>query len=483
MAVASVAALALRENLAIAPERLDAFAPYLLYTLAIAGPILVMLELDRSVWRFSGLADYVRATYASMLIVAGAAVIGFVTSRLDGVARSLPLLQFVLLTSGLVGVRVLTRVVHERRRPGDRTQVVLPSARNTVLLVGWSSLVELFVRSVVEFGAGRVQIAGILSPNERHIGRLMRSIKVLGKPEDADKVVADLDVHGIHVGRIVVAVPFERLSSEARRVLREIESTTDVRLEFFAERLGFAAVGNRPQDQREDVVLASKGSFAPAIAIETAEITQVLARPYWRVKRFIDATVALAMIVLLSPLILLTALLVAFDVGLPVLFVQQRPGLRGYRFKLYKFRTMGPSHDRDGLRIPDEERISRFGTFLRRTRLDELPQLFNILVGDMSFVGPRPLVSREQSEGVLARLLVRPGLTGWAQVHGGRTVSVTDKAALDLWYLRHASLGLDMRIIFSTLPIVLFGERVDGEVVRLAWQDLDGLDGRGRVRE
>ena len=204
----------------------------------------------------------------------------------------------------------------------------------------------------------------------------------------------------------------------------------------------------------------------------------MLNRPYWRIKRLIDAAAALALTVLLAPVILLTALIVACDVGLPVLFMQQRPGQRGSRFTLYKFRTMGPSHDAAGLRIPDGARISRVGKFMRRTRLDELPQLFNILVGDMSFVGPRPLVAREQSPETVARLLVRPGLTGWAQVYGGRMVSVADKVALDLWYVRHASFLLDLKIMAATLPLVIFGERVNGEIVRLAWRDLHGLQER-----
>jgi lipopolysaccharide/colanic/teichoic acid biosynthesis glycosyltransferase len=115
--------------------------------------------------------------------------------------------------------------------------------------------------------------------------------------------------------------------------------------------------------------------------------------------------------------------------------------------------------------------------------LDELPQLYNILVGDMSFVGPRPLVTREQSSDTLARLLVRPGLTGWAQVRGGRVVSVADKTALDLWYVRHASLRLDLRILVATVPMVLFGERVDRSAVRLAWRDLRTFGVRDRVDE
>jgi lipopolysaccharide/colanic/teichoic acid biosynthesis glycosyltransferase len=144
---------------------------------------------------------------------------------------------------------------------------------------------------------------------------------------------------------------------------------------------------------------------------------------------------------------------------------------------------MGPSHDRDGTKISDEARVSRIGAFLRRTRLDELPQLYNILVGNMSFVGPRPLVTREQSNDILVRLLVRPGLTGWAQVRGGRAVSLADKTALDLWYVRRAALGLDLKIIAATVPMILFGERVDKGAVRLAWRDLRALGLRARVSE
>ncbi len=483
--LASIAALALRENFTLPEERLGAFGPYLLYTLAVAAPVLVIFELDRSVWRYSGLADYVRVAFASVLIVIGAVAIGFIVNRLEGIARSLPMLQVVVMTAGLVGVRVLTRVAYERRRrTSEPSPLALPTAEDTILIVGWSSLVELYVRSAAEFGNGQIHIAGILSPHERHVGRLVRSTRVLGTPEEAGKIVADLDVHGVHVGRILVATSFERLSEEARRVLREIESTTDIRIEFFAERLGLTAISEIAVGQEEKMrPTAPVADHVRALAVEETEFAQVLRRPYWRLKRVVDAAVALALIIALSPLIMLVALIVALDVGLPVLFVQHRPGLRGSRFKLYKFRTMGPPHDVAGLRISDEARISRVGAFLRRTRLDELPQLFNILIGDMSFVGPRPLVSSEQSRDIIARLLVRPGLTGWAQVHGGRAVSVADKTALDLWYVRHASLKLDLKILVATVPMVLFGERVRGDVVRLAWRDLHALEGRGRVRE
>jgi lipopolysaccharide/colanic/teichoic acid biosynthesis glycosyltransferase len=166
------------------------------------------------------------------------------------------------------------------------------------------------------------------------------------------------------------------------------------------------------------------------------------------------------------------AILVAIDVGLPVVFWQQRPGFNGRPFKLYKFRTMAAAHKANGERMPDDQRTSDIGRFLRRTRLDELPQLFSILTGEMSFIGPRPLLPVDQSAAYAARLLVRPGLTGWAQVKGGREISAADKAALDVWYVLNASLALDLEIVAHTIKMVLFGDKVDAIAIRRAWREL-----------
>jgi lipopolysaccharide/colanic/teichoic acid biosynthesis glycosyltransferase len=175
--------------------------------------------------------------------------------------------------------------------------------------------------------------------------------------------------------------------------------------------------------------------------------------------------------ILLAPLFVLATLLALIDVGRPLLFWQQRPGLGGRPFRIYKFRTMGGAHDEDGRRLSDEERVSIIGRTLRRTRLDELPQLFQILLGQMSFVGPRPLLPVDQPLGSEARLLVRPGLTGWAQVKGGRQISALDKAALDVWYVRNASLKLDLEILVRTALTLVFGERPHESAIRQAWDD------------
>ena len=167
---------------------------------------------------------------------------------------------------------------------------------------------------------------------------------------------------------------------------------------------------------------------------------------------------ALVLVLLLSPLILAIALAVRLRLGGPVLFSQQRPGLHGRPFQLVKFRTMTQCRDGNGALLPDEQRLTPFGQWLRRSSLDELPELFNILRGDMVFVGPRPLLmeylplySHEQAR----RHLVRPGLTGWAQVQGRNSLSWEDKFRLDVWYVDNRSLALDLWIVWLTIVTVI----------------------------
>lgn len=171
-------------------------------------------------------------------------------------------------------------------------------------------------------------------------------------------------------------------------------------------------------------------------------------------KRLLDLTVATLMLLLLSPLMLAVALLVRLFLGTPVLFRQQRPGYKGRPFFLYKFRTMTEARGRDGNLLPDAERLTRLGRFLRLTSLDELPELFNVLRGEMSLVGPRPLLmeylprySREQ----MRRHDVLPGITGWAQVNGRNALDWPTRFRLDVWYVDHWSFWLDIKILLLTL--------------------------------
>ncbi|NPV40622.1 MAG: sugar transferase [Anaerolineae bacterium] len=171
-------------------------------------------------------------------------------------------------------------------------------------------------------------------------------------------------------------------------------------------------------------------------------------------KRLFDVVFSLSALIILSPVILLLAVWLALAQGWPVLFTQKRPGLGGKLFHLVKFRTMRDARGADGELLPDEQRITRLGAFLRRSSLDELPEFLNVLKGDMSVVGPRPLLVQyleRYSPQQARRHDVLPGITGWAQVNGRNALTWEEKFALDVWYVDHWSFWLDMRIILLTV--------------------------------
>ena len=183
-------------------------------------------------------------------------------------------------------------------------------------------------------------------------------------------------------------------------------------------------------------------------------------------KRLFDLTFALITLVILSPIILVTAILVRIFIGTPILFKQQRPGYKGYPFFIYKFRSMTNRFARDGSLLPDAERLTRFGRLLRSLSLDELPELFNIVRGEMSFVGPRPLLMEYlplYSPKQARRHDVVPGLTGWAQVNGRNAVDLPTRFNMDVWYVDNWSFWLDLRIIFLTLWKVISREGINQE--------------------
>ena len=176
------------------------------------------------------------------------------------------------------------------------------------------------------------------------------------------------------------------------------------------------------------------------------------------IKRCLDVILALLVLVLLSPVYLILAILVRRKLGSPVIFTQERPGYREQIFKLYKFRTMTDERDEKGELKPDEVRLTPFGRMLRSTSLDELPEFLNILKGDMSFIGPRPLLVKYlplYNEHQHRRHEVRPGLTGYAQVNGRNTISWEQKFDYDVWYVDHLSFLLDLKIVWKTVAVVL----------------------------
>jgi sugar transferase EpsL len=180
-------------------------------------------------------------------------------------------------------------------------------------------------------------------------------------------------------------------------------------------------------------------------------------------KRLMDLMVAVPLTILVIPAMAVIALLIVCIDRLPVFFCQQRPGWKGQPFVLYKFSTMRALRDSGGHLLPDAQRLTRFGAFLRKTSLDELPELLNILRGDMSLIGPRPLLMEYLSRytAVQARRHeIRPGITGWAQVNGRNAITWEQRFALDIWYIDHHSFRLDMKILALTIWKVLIREGI-----------------------
>ena len=181
------------------------------------------------------------------------------------------------------------------------------------------------------------------------------------------------------------------------------------------------------------------------------------------VKRLFDILLSALALILLSPLIAITAIFVIIDLGFPIFFTQIRPGYRGNLFKIYKFRSMKDIETKKGIQTPDIKRLTAFGLLIRSTSIDELPSLWNVLMGDMSLVGPRPLLveylslyNKEQAR----RHNVKPGITGWAQVNGRNALSWRERFELDVWYVDNHTFFFDLKILLMTVKKVLFRESI-----------------------
>jgi lipopolysaccharide/colanic/teichoic acid biosynthesis glycosyltransferase len=465
---------AIRDNFEFSHIRLTELSPYFGATLISSVVAIPIFSINRLIWRFSSMSDYLRIFTMLAVMTIGSLAIAFAINRLENVPRSLPFLQFNISLTLLVGLRIFYRLHHvtRRSRPVQMAplKIVDQQGAETVLLVGLSRLTETYLQAIKELAPFTIRVAGILGHKDQHVGRIVASYKILGTAEGIGRVLSELKVRGVIVDRVIITVPKRLLSSNAIDELALIQQSAAVKLDHLSDQLGFDP--STDSSRKHSVVVLDRRRRDKMFEIRDCDLQRMQQRQYWKVKRAVDILASSSLMIGLSPIMLLIALMVLVSMGRPVIFWQQRPGLGGRPFRLFKFRTMGSAYTSDGRELADEERLSCVGEFLRRTRLDELPQLFNILRGDMSFIGPRPLLPRDQDISHRARLLVRPGLTGWAQIVGGRTISAQDKAALDVWYVKNTSLWLDLKVAFKTVPIVLFGETISRHQIESAWSDL-----------
>ena len=364
-------------------------------------------------------------------------IVLFSVTRLEGIPRSVPAIHALILVAGLVAYRGLGDVADKQRCHADR----LRRANNeNVILIGLNDWSVLFMKYLQTQAPERRRVIALLDEDPRWIGRSVNGVQVFGPPAYLEAAIEEFATHGLRTDWIVVGSEPSELSGEALAEVRGVCAQRDLDL-VFVPRLN--ALGSSEHNCRS----AHKD---PDRLTSSDLLLSIRPSPYFRLKRLIDVMIALILTLTLLPLLVMTALMVLRDVGWPVLFWQQRTGQSGRELQLYKLRTLRPPFDRRGQRIPEEQRLSGIGRLLRKTRFDELPQLLNVLVGDMSLIGPRPLLPRDQPPNSTLRLTVRPGITGWAQVNGGNSLTPTEKEALDVWYIRNASLWLDLRIIGMT---------------------------------
>jgi lipopolysaccharide/colanic/teichoic acid biosynthesis glycosyltransferase len=426
----------------------DGLIPTLVYcSLSVVFSLIAFsaFRIHEGMTRYFSVHDAIDVTKAVVVATFMTYVAVFTLTRLQGIPRSTPIIHALTLIAGLVGARIFTRL-NEARRTALPTRT--DKAVEHILMIGSNRLSLLYIKFISAYSPGLHRVMAVLDDRPHMLGRAIDGVRVIGPPDHLEPVVNEFAEHGVRINHVIVGGDPDMLSEATLVEIKRICEEHQIRLDFVPELIGLQRL---------------QPAVEPQIATEETEEeeapVELALSPYFKLKRSIDLWATVTLIVLLSPVWLLVGALALLDVGSPIFFWQQRLGRGGRPFLLQKIRTLKPPFDWRGRKVADAERISTIGRLVRKCRFDEFPQLLNVLVGDMSLIGPRPLLPRDQPPDPTIRLSVRPGITGWAQVNGGHSLCVEEKAALDEWYIRNASLQLDLRIIYMTLVCVLRGER------------------------
>jgi lipopolysaccharide/colanic/teichoic acid biosynthesis glycosyltransferase len=443
-ALAPILALNLRHAITFSGGADSAIVSYCLVSLLSSLVAFAVFRIHGGIPRYFSLRDLVDLALAVLAAETMTCVALFTVTRLEGIPRSVPAIHAMILGAGLLAVRALARFT-DLRAAGTTPAAAVPEH---VIVIGLNDLSVLFLKFLQAAGRGERKVVAVLDEAPRWFGRSVNGVRVYGPPAQLEALIGEFGTHGVEIGQVAIGVEEGELSAGTMREIRCVCAARNVELAFVPKFL-------TPAMPREEA------AAPPVRVVQTTSASAAGLAPssFFRAKRVADFIVALALIVVLSPLWALAAAIAFFDVGSPILFWQQRAGLGGWAFQLYKIRTLRPAFDRSGAIIDEDSRLSRAGRFLRRTRLDELPQLFNVLAGEMSLIGPRPLLPQDQPRGASVRLSVRPGITGWAQVNGGKLLTPEEKDELDCWYIANASPRLDLRIVALTVRSLFKGDR------------------------
>ncbi len=368
-----------------------------------------------------------------------AAAIAFTITRLDQIPRSVPAIHFLTLLAILLSGRLFQAKVAKHRESRAARAIAHDNEKN-VIIVGGGTLTSLYVGFLESIPNGGWRIAAILDDRKWLQGRSILGHAIVGGTEEAEALLDDFAQHGLKMTTVVVCDPDHGRALDYRDRLAPLCRSRGLQLEVLVERLGVF------DDER-----ATRRSPTRPVFLANAG--------YFHTKRAFELVIAALGLVVFLPVLVLTSLLVLATVGSPVIFWQRRVGHHGRPIFVYKFKTMRNTVDRRGRLLSAYERRTRIGQILRATRLDELPQLLNVINGDMAIIGPRPLLPIDQPAEPSLRLAVAPGLTGWAQINGGKLVSTEEKNSLDEWYVQNASFRLDAEIVWRTFLTVLRGDR------------------------
>jgi lipopolysaccharide/colanic/teichoic acid biosynthesis glycosyltransferase len=381
--------------------------------------------------------DIAKAVVVAELLIAA---VMFSFTRLEGIPRSTLFIHALILATALVAARMTTAHFEHAQRGAIRH----PPKTKHVVVIGSNYLSSALIKWLETNEIEPKQVMAILDDREEVMWRKISGVQVLGNTLQLRQTVEEFSVHGVKVDEVIVSNGENQLAKSVVAELQRICRQKEIGLTFLPQL--FHSTFSQVVDSK----------------IEPAELQRVPTfriSPYFQVKRVLDFVFALLFAVLLLPIFVCVSVLVALDVGTPLLFWQRRLGQGGRGIQVYKFRTMQSPFDRLGESLPKKRRLSAIGHLLRKTGLDELPQLLNVLVGEMSLVGPRPLLPEDQPADPTIRLMVRPGITGWAQVNGGNQITNDEKGDLDEWYIRNASPWLDLRILLLTCRYVFVGNR------------------------
>jgi lipopolysaccharide/colanic/teichoic acid biosynthesis glycosyltransferase len=460
--VAPILALALRD-----PDLLDAGElregvpvayQYVIVTVVCAIPAFLAFRISDGMNHLFSVHDAFAVCGAVAATVASSSLFLFILTRLDGLPRSTPLICGLVLGAGLTVARAIARVYHQNLNASKakRQTTAAPQDLRRIILIGADRFSALTIKLLEHQRPRTTHAVAALDPRKALIGRAIAGVKIVGLVDDFDGILDEYSVHGIEIDEVWLSDDVTSLSDDTLKRLSERCAERGLKFTRISDALNLTSSivrdsGNWHSDADDAITLGG----------------------YFKLKRIIDVVGAGALLLAVWPLTLVACYLVLVDVGAPIIFWQQRIGQNGRRFLLYKFRTYHTPFDRDGRRIPEEQRLSKIGRAIRATRLDEIPQLLNVLIGDMSLIGPRPLLPHDQPSDPRLRLLARPGITGWAQLNGGTIVTPEEKDALDIWYIRHASLWLDLRIAVSTFLFAFKGEKVNDLALKqaLRWRN------------